>query len=247
MKLLRGRRRLVALLAPGVPITAGASVLAAAASLGGCGQEPTGLPVPMLVRVEVARGLQAQDIATGFLIRTSRVVTVAHVLGVEGRAARVRVWAPGRGRREFAATVTTIDERDDVALLAVPGLRGAAARTGTVVHGTRLARTGTVVHGARLARTGTVVPDALVLAIRDGHVQLLAARVQRPVLARIRTPVGGQLVRRPALELRADILPGDSGAPVLSGDGRIAGVIFARADARPRLAYAVDASVLGRL
>jgi S1-C subfamily serine protease len=47
---------------------------------------------------------------------------------------------------------------------------------------------------------------------------------------------------RDAIELHADIRPGQSGTPVLSGDGRLAGVIFARSERRAHTAYAVTAS-----
>jgi hypothetical protein len=79
--------------------------------------------------------------------------------------------------------------------------------------------------------------------------------------ARVLTPQGerpAQLVRRitarvdganprPALELRAHVGIGDSGAPVVTSTGRVAGVVFARSRAREGTAYAVDAGVLETL
>jgi hypothetical protein len=58
----------------------------------------------------------------------------------------------------------------------------------------------------------------------------LPATVRRVVTARV------DGVPRPALELSARVLPGDSGAPVV-GDGRVLGVVFA--GAAGGLAYAV--------
>jgi V8-like Glu-specific endopeptidase len=52
-------------------------------------------------------------------------------------------------------------------------------------------------------------------------------------------------VRRPALELRVDVGPGDSGAPVVTPDGRVGGVVFARSNVRDHTAYAVAVSALG--
>jgi S1-C subfamily serine protease len=49
-------------------------------------------------------------------------------------------------------------------------------------------------------------------------------------------------VTRDAFELEADIRPGQSGTPVLTRDGRLLGVIFARSERRPHTAYAVTAS-----
>jgi len=78
------------------------------------------------------------------------------------------------------------------------------------------------------------------LVHRDGAIVAQPARVLRRITARI----GG--ARRPALELAAAPLAGDSGAPVYSG-GRLAGIVFARSREREGIAYAVDASALDRL
>jgi S1-C subfamily serine protease len=53
--------------------------------------------------------------------------------------------------------------------------------------------------------------------------------------------------RRPALELTAPIRAGDSGAPLIGADGRVAGIVFSRSRDRAGMAYAVDASALPRL
>ena len=67
-----------------------------------------------------------------------------------------------------------------------------------------------------------------------------------PIARRIRASVDGG-PRRPALELRANVAVGDSGAPVVTADGRVAGVVFARSRTREDLAYAVDASAVAAL
>ena len=53
--------------------------------------------------------------------------------------------------------------------------------------------------------------------------------------------------RRPALVLRARVTAGDSGAPVLTDSGRVAGVLFARSRTRASTAYAVDATAVAEL
>ncbi len=68
------------------------------------------------------------------------------------------------------------------------------------------------------------------------------ARVVRRITARV-----DGAAARPALELRADVAPGDSGAPVVTAAGRLAGVVFARSRDRAGVAYAVDASAVGAL
>src|SRR5581483_1216344 len=195
-----------------------AAVLVAAVAVAGCGGGASAsAPRPLSVEVLVPQGL-AREVATGFALRPGRVVTVAHVLDPQRVGARVRVRVPGRAAR--AARVVSVDERDDLAVLAVPGL--AAPR-------------------ARLAPNGG---GARILVVRDGRARELPARVRRRIRARIRTPDGRQVVRRSALELEADVVPGDSGAPVLTRDGRVAGVVFARSNFRPHTAYAVTAETL---
>jgi len=67
-----------------------------------------------------------------------------------------------------------------------------------------------------------------------------------PVVRRIRASVdGGE--RRPALELRAEVEIGESGAPLVTSSGRVAGVVFARSRDRASTAYAVGASGLESL
>jgi S1-C subfamily serine protease len=75
----------------------------------------------------------------------------------------------------------------------------------------------------------------------------VAATVLRRIDARVRTGDGRLLARRPAIELRARVAPGDSGAPLVGADGRVRGVLFAASDGRPGIAYAVDAAALERL
>jgi hypothetical protein len=55
--------------------------------------------------------------------------------------------------------------------------------------------------------------------------------------------VDGSAWRRPVLELRAEVEDGDSGTPVLTPSGRVAGVIFARSTTRPGVAWALDCRV----
>ena len=163
---------------------------------------------PVVVAVE-ARGAQT---ATGFVVATGRVVTVAHAVGE-----RVRV----RGDDGLArpAVVVRRDDALDLSLLAVPGL---TARTGLAARATHVA------------------------VRRDGAQRATPAVVLRRIDARIRAGDGRLIARRPAVELRADVRAGDSGAPLMQ-DGRVTGVVFARSRERDGVAYAVDAEVLERL
>ena len=145
--------------------------------------------------VTIAAG---HDRATGFVAGDGRVVTVAHVVADEET-----VTADGR-----PATVVRLDARNDLAVLAVDGLRG-EARLG---------------HGDETTLRGRPAPV----------VRRISARVD-----------GGP--PRDALELRAAVAAGDSGAPLVTPAGRVAGVVFARSRTRAGTAYAVDASVLAAL
>jgi S1-C subfamily serine protease len=156
------------------------------------------------------------EVATAFALGPGELVTVAHVLGRRTPGATVRLQG---GRR---ATIRAVDERDDLALLSVRDLRATRAALDPAARG-----------------------KASVLVLRRSRVRALPATIRRAITATIRTPDGRRVVRRPALELRADVEPGDSGAPVVTPDGRVAGVVFAQSGAREHIAYAVRVSALG--
>jgi S1-C subfamily serine protease len=158
--------------------------------------------------------------ATGFAVAPGRVVTVAHAVPGE---ARVRVRA-ARGEVR-SARVRAVHRQTDLALLAVPRLRAAALETATAGKEDRVS----------------------VLVLRDGRVEADDAVVRRPIDAQVSAPGAARALSRPALELEARLRAGDSGAPVLTEDGELAGVVFARSRNRADTAYAVDARALREL
>jgi hypothetical protein len=91
----------------------------------------------------------------------------------------------------------------------------------------------------RLGRDGAGVAIAV---IRDGRAVSLHGRVRRRVLVHFRDQPEDTPRDRPGLELAAQIDPGDSGAPVLDGRGRLVGVLYARSRDADGTAWAVDAS-----
>jgi len=159
-------------------------------------------------------------IATGFALGDGRVVTVAHVIDgpVTVRSRRVRVV-----RR---------DRRNDLALLA----------------GARLRARGSVVRAAVLEIARVADGQHLrVVRLRGGRSSSLSADVRRAIVAHVGVGGARRALVRPALELSARVAPGDSGAPAITDDGRLAGVVFAASRNRADTAYAVDASAVSRL
>jgi S1-C subfamily serine protease len=198
-----------------------AFALAAVAALGsgGCGgaSAPARPAPPQVLQVTVPGPTRPSEVATAFAAGGGRAVTVAHA--VAGRRA-VLVGVPGG--RVRSVHVLHSDERLDLALLAVPGLKG------------------TVVRPAR-PHAGQ---EASVLVVRSARRQALRATVRRVITARVRAAPGATAQVRPALELDAAVMPGDSGAPVLDRDGHLIGMVFARASDSDHRAYALDAQSL---
>ena len=120
----------------------------------------------------------------------------------------------------LAARVVGSDRAGDLALLAVDGLAGMRSPAGSGVRA--------------------------VAARRDGP-RALPVSIRREITAKVRDSAGPTVYSREALELVGEVRAGDSGAPVLDGDGRLLGVIFARSQRRAGTAYAVDAAVVERL
>jgi S1-C subfamily serine protease len=123
------------------------------------------------------------------------------------------------------AHVVRTDRRSDLALLAAPAGSTTASKEAPARAGARLR----------------------VLVLRNGRASSVSVRVRRPIVAHVRTAGAARAVTRPALELAAHVRPGDSGAPVVTTSGAVAGVIFASSRGREGTAYAVDASALRRL
>ena len=218
-----------------MPATAAAALVVTGCGGGGDGG-------PGVVRVAVGRPGLLDEAATGFAVDGGRVVTVAHVLA-DGEAVQV----------DGQLAVTTRDDvTADLALLAVrgpaprPAARLATGRSGG--GGTADLTSGLFDGGAGDDGEGDPAGPVVVRVLRDGAPRELPARVVRRVTARVGRAFETRRVSRPALELdAAGIRAGDSGAPVLDGDGRVVGVLFARSAGRGRTAWAVDAAAVRAL
>lgn len=156
---------------------------------------------------------------SGFVVAPGRVLTNAHVIaGVP----RPRVEVPGLGK--FSAQTVYFDPRIDVAILQVQGLRAPVLKmSGPVDRGTD-----TVIAG---------YPGG-------GDMKATAARVRGTIggdVARGTDIYGNPGVPREVYALRGVARPGNSGGPLLTTDGRVAGVIYAQAQADPQMAFALTA------
>ena len=192
---------------------AAVAVASLAVLAGGCGGSDAPRRPPQVLRVTVAAGGLVPEVATAVAVGDGRVLTVAHAV-------------PGRGAVRVAgrpARVLRVDDRLDLALLAVPDLRAPAMRLGGVARRVTLA------------------------VLRDGRPTPLGGAVRRRVVIRFRDQPSDPPEVRPGLEVAASIDPGDSGAPVLDTRGRVLGVVYARSRDRADTAWAVDASAVRSL
>ncbi len=159
------------------------------------------------------RGLEG----TGFLYAPERVMTNAHVLA--GVSAPKVTLADGR---TLPATVVLFDAETDVAVLRVPGLKGAPLPF------------------AAPAADGA---DAVVVGYpQDGPFRADAARVRQTQQARGPDIYGAGRVDRQVYALRGRVRPGNSGGPLLDPSGGVLGVVFAAAADDPDTGYALTAA-----
>ncbi|WCC79748.1 MarP family serine protease [Cutibacterium equinum] len=152
---------------------------------------------------------------TGWVSSPHRVVTNAHVVaGSDG----VTVQVGGTGAR-LQASVIAYDPDVDLAVLAVPNLDAPALTMASTVNNGDAA----VVAGFPL----------------DGGYTLGAATVGPSIQARGENIYGTGTVVREILSLRATVRPGNSGGPLLTTDGKVAGTIFGRSTSQPQTGYAL--------
>lgn len=152
---------------------------------------------------------------SGWVSSAQRVVTNAHVVaGAQG----VSVQVGGTGAR-LAATVVAFDPDVDLAVLYVPGLNAEP-----------LPRTGPLAASADVAVAG--FPGGGPYTVTSGRVR---GTLQAPG-----DDIFGQAgVVREVHSLRAAVHEGNSGGPLLTPEGRVAGTIFARSLADDQTAYAL--------
>ncbi|WP_086736790.1 MarP family serine protease [Streptomyces glaucescens] len=169
------------------------------------------------VKVEGVAGTQGRE-GSGFVYARERVMTNAHVVaGIDEPTVRV-----GGVGRAYEATVVLFDPEKDVAVLRVPGLRAPVLRFEDD------------------AERG----DAAVVAgyPQDGGLDLQAATVANRVRATGRDIYNGETVTREIYAIRSTVRPGNSGGPLLTTEGRVFGVVFARSTSDAETGYVLTAA-----
>jgi S1-C subfamily serine protease len=156
---------------------------------------------------------------SGYPVGPGLVLTNAHVVaGTSGTTVR----SPSM-RSGLPARVVLFDSQRDVAILYVPRLALAPLPEAGAGQGTQ---------GAAIGYPG------------GGGEQASAAAVDREVRAEGRDIYGQQLVVRSIWIIQAQVVPGNSGGPLVDLSGSVIGVIFAASTSSPGTAYALtDAEV----
>ena len=154
---------------------------------------------------------------SGFVIAPERVMTNAHVVaGVTDAVVEV----PGAGA--LTGDVVYFDPIDDLAVIAVPGLTAAPLNT-----------------------QGDLAVDSEAVSLGypfGGPFDSDPARVMSLDSVMVADIYGQSPSPRAVYTLAADVQQGESGGPLLSVDGRVAGVIFAKAANTANVGYALAMS-----
>lgn len=151
----------------------------------------------------------AAGTGSGWVVAPQRIVTNAHVVA---GADAVSVQVGGTGQR-LRATVVAFDPARDLAILAVPRLQAPA-----------------------LHRSGPLSPgDSAVVAgfPRGGPYRTEPARIRGTVDAAGTDIYDQRPVQREIYSIYSAVYPGNSGGPLLTPDGRVAGTVFARSSVSP--------------
>ncbi|WP_194892964.1 MarP family serine protease [Catenulispora pinisilvae] len=154
---------------------------------------------------------------SGFVYAPGKVMTNAHVVGGT-RSLVVRQ----SDNRQYAATVVLFDPKRDIAVLDVPGLKAPQLNFDV---------------------SGKANDDALVVGYpEDGPFTVDAARIREQITATGADIYSNGNVRRQVFSLYAQVQQGNSGGPLLSSDGRVLGVVFAKSLEDKNTGYALTAS-----
>ncbi|MFE9254075.1 MarP family serine protease [Streptomyces sp. NPDC006879] len=155
---------------------------------------------------------------TGFVFAPHKVMTNAHVVGGVNEPT---VQIGGEGKR-YQAEVVLYDWERDIAVLDVPNLKAPALK-----------------FASEDARSGD---DAIVAGFpENGAYDVRPARVRGRINANGPDIYHRTTVRRDVYSLFATVRQGNSGGPLLTADGQVYGVVFAKSLDDPNTGYALTA------
>ena len=153
---------------------------------------------------------------SGFVYAPGKVMTNAHVVGGT-RSLVVRQY----NSRQYAATVVLFDPKRDIAVLDVPSLKAPQLD---------------------FDLNGKANDSSLVVGYpEDGPFTVAVARIREQITATGADIYSSGNVRRQVFSLFAQVQQGNSGGPLLSTDGRVLGVVFAKSLEDKNTGYALTA------
>lgn len=156
---------------------------------------------------------------TGFVVSDDRIVTNAHV--VAGVTEPV-IEAPNG--ETLSGSIVYFDAIDDLAVIAVPGLSAVPLPLGDTIERGEDAAVQGYPYGGPFSSGA-----AAVMSVGTADVQDIYDASSAP---------------REVYTLAADVRQGNSGGPLLTLDGEVAGVIFAKSGDRPNVGYAMTMAEL---
>ena len=164
------------------------------------------------VKVEGVVGTQGRE-GSGFVYAREHVMTNAHVVaGIDEPTVQI-----GGVGRTYEARVVLFDPQKDVAVLYVPGLKAP---------------------GLRFDDDAERGDSAVVAGYpQDGDLNLQAATVANRVRATGQNIYNDGTATREIYSIRSTVRPGNSGGPLLTTDGRVFGVVFARSTSDAETGY----------
>lgn len=157
---------------------------------------------------------------TGFVVSPGRVVTNAHVVaGVPEPVVEI----PGGG--VLPGRIVYFDNQHDLAVLAVDGLRAAPLPLSSGLPAGSPAAFAGYPHGGPFQSKPATVQDIATVLVPDIY--------------------GNNPAPEDVYRLAGDVQPGNSGGPLLTTDGQVAGVVFAKATTESGLGFAITMTDLG--
>jgi S1-C subfamily serine protease len=180
--------------------------------------------VASTVRIDgIAESCSAAMVGTGFIISPERVITNAHVVaGVKDPVVTL-----SNTKIQLGGKVIAIDRKKDVAIIYVPGLSG-----------------------NKLTFMGPATPNEIGFVVgypNGGSLRTSAVSVSSEFESLGTDIDGNGETKRDVIVFGGDVRPGNSGGPLLNGQGQVLGVVFAADAENKNTGYALAPSEVAKL